>query len=119
MAPYDAQFESLIQHDRQRRRLLIARGIKFSAATTDFKNFCRAKLTRPESVTFFWQEANNAWSTHRGWAMLGFSTRPDCNLAEQELQGLSTVKRVEETLTVNGRIVRLDGDSDDDDDDDE
>ncbi|CAH0054866.1 unnamed protein product [Clonostachys solani] len=82
---YDPEFESRIGVYRRRQRLLVARSIHFQASRVDFETACRAKLSNPDSVQFFWQESNNRRHTHRGWVMLGFDTRENCRLALNEL----------------------------------
>ncbi|CAG9973988.1 unnamed protein product [Clonostachys byssicola] len=83
---YDPEFESRIGVYRRRQRLLVARSIHFRASRADFETACRAKLSNPDSVQFFWQDANHVGHTnHRGWVMLGFDTRENCRLAQREL----------------------------------
>ena len=86
MSGYNEQFESQIKVYRKRQRLLVAKSIHFRAPCADFKAACRAKLSKPETVKFFWRDGQDSWMKNPGWAMLGFETRPDRKQAEDELK---------------------------------
>jgi hypothetical protein len=84
--PYNAEFEARIEVYRRQRRLLVARNIHFRATPEAFMNACRAKLSRPQSVTFFWRAPDRPYNTHNGWCMLAFELRDDRRQAEEDLE---------------------------------
>ncbi|KAL7937810.1 hypothetical protein V8C35DRAFT_331453 [Trichoderma chlorosporum] len=99
---YNAEFEAQIALYRRARRILGCHDINFRTSRAATEAIIRAKLTQPDSVTFFWPSSRdpryrNNRSRHQGYVMLGFESRSDCRLAEADLQN----------LVVNGRPVRI------------
>lgn len=87
MTRYDAEFERQLEAPRRERRLLVVKNIHFKASTTDFKEVCRAKLSKPQTVKFVWQAPNRPWNSHRGFVMLEFDLPSNLRRAEAELEG--------------------------------
>ncbi|KAH7127451.1 hypothetical protein EDB81DRAFT_764628 [Dactylonectria macrodidyma] len=93
MANYDEQFESQLTEYRNKGQLLAATNINLQASRADFKTVCRAKLSQPNTVRFFWQEANNPRHTHRACAMLAFEFQTDLRRAQDELTDIQLLGR--------------------------
>ncbi|KAL7913142.1 hypothetical protein GGI35DRAFT_476948 [Trichoderma velutinum] len=91
MAPRNAHFENQIEVYRRARRCLVARNINFGSTRAQFETSVRARLTKGGSVTFFWPPSTDVRfrhnkKRHQGYVFLGFETRADARLAEQDLQ---------------------------------
>ncbi|EQL01270.1 hypothetical protein G6O67_000816 [Ophiocordyceps sinensis] len=89
MAPRNAQWEAQIEGFRKNRRLLVARNIPFTATRAEFEADVRAKLTKPDSVTFLWPPSSPQYNNptrHSGWLMLAFDKRPDAKAVEDDLE---------------------------------
>ena len=86
MPSYNAEFEGQLALYRRRQRLLVANNISFKATVTDFEIACRARLSQPNTVRFFWRTPEKSWNKNRGWVMLGFELRTDCRRALEELK---------------------------------
>ncbi|KAI5458785.1 hypothetical protein BGZ63DRAFT_392040 [Mariannaea sp. PMI_226] len=71
---------------RSQRQLLVAKKIPFEFTCSEFEQACCTKLSKPQTVKFFWRKVEKPWHKHRGWVMLGFRLRSDCRLAEEELK---------------------------------
>lgn len=88
MSNHDAAWEASLRPYMRNQRLLVAKNIHFREAKAEFEVACRAALRKPDSVTFFWRDADVAGRKHRGQAMLAFANRPDCRDALEDLRGL-------------------------------
>ncbi|KPM44542.1 hypothetical protein AK830_g1974 [Neonectria ditissima] len=89
MSHYNAQWEDQIKEFRKNRRLLVARGISFSVTRATVEAYIRVKLTKPNSVIFFWPPSSALLRNpahHMGWVMLGFDQPSDARTAEVDLQ---------------------------------
>ncbi|QYT00983.1 hypothetical protein H0G86_008040 [Trichoderma simmonsii] len=91
MASHNAQFENQIGGHARNRRCLVASNINFRATRAQFEASVRARLTNGDSVTFFWPPSSNVRfmnnkKRHQGLVYLGFETRADARVAEQDLQ---------------------------------
>ncbi|KAG3183893.1 hypothetical protein PC129_g25321, partial [Phytophthora cactorum] len=89
MSLYNAQWEDQIKEFRKNRRLLVARGISFSVTRATVEAYIRVKLTKPNSVIFFWPPSSALLrnpARHMGWVVLGFDQRSDARTAEVDLQ---------------------------------
>ncbi|OPB42089.1 hypothetical protein A0O28_0032060 [Trichoderma guizhouense] len=91
MASHNAQFENQIGGYARNRRCLVASNINFRATRAQFEASVRARLTNGDSVTFFWPPSSNVRfinnkKRHQGLVYLGFETRADARVAEQDLQ---------------------------------
>ncbi|KKP04465.1 hypothetical protein THAR02_03409 [Trichoderma harzianum] len=91
MTSHNAQFENQIGVYARNRRCLVARNINFRATRAQFEASVRARLTNGDSVAFFWPPSSNVRfinnkKRHQGIVYLGFETRADARVAEQDLQ---------------------------------
>ncbi|KAF7548674.1 hypothetical protein G7Z17_g6900 [Cylindrodendrum hubeiense] len=78
MAPHNSQWEDQIKGFRKNRRLLVARGIPFSATRAAFETDLRAKLTKPDSVIFFWPSPSPSSANYNNPAHQNRSSKKVC-----------------------------------------
>ncbi|EHK46049.1 hypothetical protein TRIATDRAFT_308060 [Trichoderma atroviride IMI 206040] len=93
MPRYNPQWEDQIKGYRKNRVLLVAKSLPFSATTTQVESAIRARLTKPDSVTFLWPPGATRPNHHIGWVMLAFSRRPNTKMALEELQNFEILGR--------------------------
>lgn len=85
MAPHDQAFEAQIVKYRKNRRLLVATNVNHNASSQEFKKFCNKKLSRPNTVKFFWPTGSFAGKKHGATAMLAFEERDHLQKALNDL----------------------------------
>ncbi|KAK2023806.1 hypothetical protein LX32DRAFT_697651 [Colletotrichum zoysiae] len=102
MAPRNDQWEAQIEGYRKNRRLLVARNVEFDGTRVEFESDVRAKLTKPDSVTFLWPPSSSPQysdpTRHMGWVMLAFDLRLDLKTAVADLRD----------YVFRGRLVNID-----------
>ncbi|OIW30159.1 hypothetical protein CONLIGDRAFT_644173 [Coniochaeta ligniaria NRRL 30616] len=97
--PPNRQWDDLVGPMARSGRLLVARSLHFRVTRPQVEASIRARLSRPDSVRFFWPREDHSRTPvnrlgarynncHRGFVMLGFDVRDDARTAENELANL-------------------------------
>lgn len=112
MAPRKAHFENHIEAYRRNRRCLVARNINFGSTRAQFEASVRVRLTKRDSVTFFWPPSTDVRfrhnkKRHQGYVFLGFETKSDAELAEQDLQNYVFSGRAVNVVRASREAVSL------------
>ncbi|KFA65953.1 hypothetical protein S40285_09978 [Stachybotrys chlorohalonatus IBT 40285] len=95
----DEEFEVRIKQHREMQRLLKFGNIHFKAKPGCFVRQVRHRLSRPDSVQFFWRPADNPEKKkqHCGYVMAAFDSKANMRIVKTELRGLK----------INGREITI------------